>query len=130
MSQRWPILNNDPFMCPLLWSFVSSPLHPPSHLGVPAVRQLQVSLSGKFYLLLNSAPPLFVAGSTGSTLLSTKQTVNSSFMPLGCDTSTTYSSNMFYMELLIEKRKDLLLCCSLYLGEDHVAGCQNIYFEG
>lgn len=94
---RWPILNNVPFMCPLLWSFVSSPppFTLPLILGFPAVRQLQVSLSGTFYLQLNSAPPPVVAGSTGSTLLSTKQTVNSRFMPRGCDTSTTHSPNMF-----------------------------------
>lgn len=95
LIQRWPILNNVPFMCPLLWSFVSSLFHPPSHLAFPAVRQLQVSLSGKFYLQLNSAPPPIVAGSTGSALLSIKQTVNSRFVPQGCDTSTTHCLNMF-----------------------------------
>lgn len=84
-----------PLCVPLLWSFVSSPLHSASLLGVPAVRQLQVSLSGTFYQQVNSAPPPFVAGSTGSALLSTKQTVNSRFMPLGYDTSTTYSPNIF-----------------------------------
>lgn len=78
---------------------------PPSHLVFPAVRQLQVSLSGKFYLQLNSAPPPAVAASTGSALLSAKQTVNSRSVPRGCDTSTTHRPNMFLHEARIGKKK-------------------------
>lgn len=89
LIRTWPILDNVPFICTLLLSSVSSPLGPPSHLGFSAVKQLQVSLPGRFYLHLNSAAPPAVAGSTGSAVLSAKQTVNSRFMSSGCDTSTT-----------------------------------------
>lgn len=68
---------------------------PPSRLGFPALRQRRVSLSGKFYLQLNSAPPPAVASSTGSALLSTKQTVNSRFMSWGGNISHTHSPKMF-----------------------------------
>lgn len=75
----------------------------PCRLGFPAVRQLQVSLSGEFYLQLNSAPPPALASSTGSALLSTKQTVNSRFMSWGCETSTKHRPNMFLHEASSEK---------------------------
>ena len=91
--------NNVPFICPLLWSSVSAPPLPPSRVGFPALRQLQVSLSGTFYLQLNSAPPPPVASSTGSALLSTKQMVNSRFMSSGCNISTTHTLNMFLHEV-------------------------------
>lgn len=94
--QRWPILNNIPFMCPPPCDHLSAPPSPFLPFGVfssqnaPSQSVCQVSFTCSWTL-----HKLVLAGSTGSSHLSTKQIVNSRFMPRGCDTSTTHSPNMF-----------------------------------
>lgn len=95
----------------------------------PAVRQLWVSLSGEFYLQLNSAPSPVVASGTGRAPFIHYATGKFQVPALRLRYFQAHSSNMSLHGAANSRTKkdlDLFLCSLFSYQRKDVYGCQNI----
>lgn len=93
----------------------------------PAVRQLWVSLSGEFYLQLNSAPSPVIASGTGRAPFTHYANGKFQVPALRLRYFQTHSSNVSLHGLANSRtKKDLFLCSLFSYQRKDVYGCQNI----